>query len=106
MTTLIFIDPAQKEHRVEAPTSGSVMQAAVAALVPGIEASCGGNCLCATCHAYIDERVAGQLPPPNDTELAMLECVNRQQPNSRLTCQVAVSAALDGMRIQVADSQH
>lgn len=106
MITLIFIDPAGREHRVEATPGESLMQAAVSALVPGIEASCGGNCVCATCHCYIESAASAQLAAPDETEQAMLECVAAPQPNSRLTCQVPVSETMHGMRVRVAESQH
>lgn len=106
MPVLIFVDPEGVEHHVEASLGQSLMQAAVGALVPGIEAACGGNCVCATCHAYIEDPRLAELPAPDATEQAMLECTPQPQPNSRLCCQVRVTAALDGMRVQVAASQH
>ncbi|MGQ0700484.1 MAG: 2Fe-2S iron-sulfur cluster-binding protein [Panacagrimonas sp.] len=106
MIQIVFVDPTGKEHKVEAEPGQSVMQAAVGALVPGIEASCGGNCICATCHAHIDERWFAQLPPPDAIEASMLECTAAPQPTSRLTCQVQLSEALDGMVVRIAASQH
>lgn len=106
MVTLIFIDPQGNEHQVGAEPGQSVMEAAVAALVPGIEASCGGNCVCATCHCHLDAQVRAHLPAPDDLEQAMLEGVVDPGPDSRLTCQVAVTQALDGARIRIAASQH
>lgn len=106
MIKIVFIDPAGKEHAVEAAPGQSLMQAAVAALIPGIEATCGGNCICATCHCHVDERWFAQLRAPEALELDMLACTNEVKPNSRLSCQVPVSEALDGMRVQVAASQH
>lgn len=106
MTVLIFIDPTGKEHRVEAPVGGSVMQAAKAAMVPGIEAVCGGNCICGTCHSYVEDPRLDTLPAPDDTEAAMLEATPDPRPNSRLTCQIPVTEALDGMVLRVPASQH
>ncbi len=106
MTTLVFIDPAGQEHVVEAEEGQSLMQAASEHLVPGIEASCGGNCICATCHCYLDEAVLGQVPAPDEIEQSMIECLAEPRAGSRLTCQVRVSDALKGARIVVAQSQH
>lgn len=106
MTRIVFIDPAGKEYAVDATPGESVMQAAVRALVPGIEASCGGNCICATCHCHVDARWYARLGAPDALEAEMLACTNEVQANSRLTCQVPVTEALDGMVVHVAASQH
>ena len=54
---------------VEVQPGQSVMQAAVAAMVPGIVADCGGACTCATCHGYVDEDSSPRVPPPSADEL-------------------------------------
>lgn len=106
MITIVFVDPTGKEHPVEAEPGQSLMQAATGALIPGIEASCGGNCICATCHCHVDARWFAQLRPADALEQDMLACTNEVQPNSRLSCQVPLSEALDGMVVHVAASQH
>ena len=106
MATLIFIDPAGVEQVVDATDGQSAMQAAVANLVPGIEAACGGNCVCATCHCYIEDERLASLPPPDETEAGMIDCTPEPRANSRLTCQIKVSEALDGLRLRVPQSQH
>jgi 2Fe-2S ferredoxin len=104
--TLIVTDPSGKVHEVAASPGQSVMRAAVSAGVPGIEAACGGNCVCATCHCYIDDAWLARLPPPDETESGMLACTVDPRANSRLVCQVTVTEALDGLRARVAASQH
>lgn len=106
MPKLIFIEANGREHTVEATIGQSVMRAAVTAQIPGIEALCGGNCVCATCHAYIEEPWLARFAAPDDTESAMLECTSEPQDNSRLTCQLPVTAAHDGMIIRLPASQH
>lgn len=106
MVKIIFIDSAGREHEVEAQRGQSVMQAALSGAVPGIEAVCGGNCICATCHCYIDPERAGGLSPPDEIEAAMLEATNAMRTTSRLTCQIPVTEALEGLRVEVAPSQH
>jgi 2Fe-2S ferredoxin len=106
MIKIVIIDPSGKEHRIEAEQGQSLMQAATAALVPGIEASCGGNCICATCHCHVDARWFAQLPLPEAIERDMLDATTEVQPNSRLSCQVPLTPALDGMIVHVAASQH
>lgn len=106
MIKIVFIDPTGKEHAVDAEPGQSLMQAATAALVPGIEASCGGNCICATCHCHVDARWFAKLPAADAIERDMLDATMQMQPTSRLSCQVPLSEALDGMIVHVAASQH
>lgn len=106
MIKITFIDPAGKEHAVDAEPGQSLMQAATAALIPGIEASCGGNCICATCHCHVDPRWFAQLPAPEPLERDMLAYTNQVQPTSRLSCQVPLTESLDGMIVHIAASQH
>lgn len=84
----------------------SLMQAATAANVHGIEAECGGLLTCATCHVYVREPFAGLLPPASGDELGMLEftATGRRQ-NSRLSCQIDLVAALDGLTVDLPESQ-
>lgn len=85
----------------------SLMQAAVDANVKGIEADCGGLMTCATCHVYVRAPFAQQLPPPSTDELGMLEFTAApRQPNSRLSCQIVLTEALDGLEADLPASQH
>ncbi len=106
MPKLVFIDAGGREYVVEAAIGQSVMRAAVAAQIPGIEALCGGNCVCATCHAYIGEPWYERFPAPDDTESAMLECTSEPREDSRLTCQLPVTAEHEGLVIRLPASQH
>lgn len=106
MIKITIVDPSGKAHAVEAEPGQSLMQAATAALIPGIEASCGGNCICATCHCHIDARWFAQLRAPDSLEQDMLAYTNEVQVTSRLSCQVPLTEALDGMIVHVAASQH
>jgi 2Fe-2S ferredoxin len=90
---------------VAADAGRSVMQAATDHLVPGILADCGGNCACATCHVYVDESWRAKLPPPSKEEREMIECALHVQENSRLSCQIPVTAELDGLVIRLPESQ-
>lgn len=106
MPRIIFIDPNGREHGVDAALGQSVMRAAVSAQVPGIEALCGGNCVCATCHAYIEAPWYDSFQAPDDTEKAMIEYTSQPEANSRLTCQLTVTSAHEGLVIRLPASQH
>lgn len=92
------------EKSIDVPVGWSLMEAAVQNNIDGIVAECGGGCACATCHVYV---VGGPtLPPIGAMEGDMLECTAAErQPNSRLSCQIKVSAELDGLVVQIPDRQ-
>lgn len=106
MAKIVYVEPSGAERVVDVPDGWTLMQAATANGVEGIEAECGGSCACATCHCYVDERAVGVLPPPSETELAMLENVaTERQSNSRLACQIKVHRGLNGMIVRLPDAQ-
>ncbi|MEO7127766.1 MAG: 2Fe-2S iron-sulfur cluster-binding protein [Rhodoferax sp.] len=92
---------------IHAQTGQNLMQAAVAAGIAGIEADCGGMLTRATCHVMVCEPHAASLPAPGSEELAMLEftAVPRQA-HSRLSCQIQLTGALDGLTVDLPLSQY
>ena len=84
----------------------SVMQAARNAGIGGIVAECGGSMMCATCHVYVREPWAATLSKPDATENEMLTMTaSERRPTSRLSCQIILSAALDGITVEVPEKQ-
>jgi 2Fe-2S ferredoxin len=108
MPKITYIEYGGREHRVEVPLGRSVMRGAVENNVPGIDADCGGECACATCHVYVDEGWLGVTgtPTPGSQEASMLSFAALGQPNSRLSCQLKVSEALDGLIVRMPEGQH
>ena len=91
----------------EAPDDVSLMQAATGFGVPGIVAECGGSALCATCHVHVDAAWAGRLPAASADEEAMLACTAAPRgPTSRLSCQIRLGAALQGLVVRVPERQY
>ena len=84
----------------------SIMQNAVGNSVPGIDAECGGALSCATCHVYIEEDWVDRIDPPKDMEKDMLEFVVEPRDNSRLSCQIKMTEALDGIVLHTPESQY
>jgi len=103
MIKVRFVLPGGEVICVNGEAGMSVMQVALDHGVPGIEAECGGCLSCGTCHAYIGSDYTNQLPPPEDMELTMLEHVIDPAPSSRLTCQIILSAELDGVEVTIPD---
>ena len=105
MPKIKYIEHNGKEHDVEVPVGWSVMEGAVKNLIPGIDADCGGACACATCHVHVDPAWAGKIPPKQDMEETMLDFAQDLEPTSRLSCQIKVSAALDGLVVTTPEKQ-
>jgi ferredoxin, 2Fe-2S len=92
---------------LQCKTGQSLMQAAVAANIQGIEADCGGMMTCGTCHVYVREPHASRLPPRSGDEDGMLEFTAApRRPNSRLSCQIQLDDGLDGLTVELPDCQH
>jgi 2Fe-2S ferredoxin len=105
--TVHLLESVGTRHTLAAPVAQSLMRAAVAADLDGIKADCGGTMTCATCHVYVDESWAARLPPPSPDEDAMLEMTAApRRPTSRLSCQIALDADLDGLVVTMPDTQY
>jgi Ferredoxin len=101
MVKLTFIEPSGNRREIEAAPGQSVMVAATAAGIAGIEAECGGSCVCATCHCRVIEG-ADALPEMEEAERDTLEFTSDEMgETSRLTCQIEVSDALEGAVFEV-----
>jgi 2Fe-2S ferredoxin len=105
MAKITYIDPAGTRHEVEAENGTTVMENAIRNGVPGIEAECGGACACATCHVYVDEAWTETVGSPEPMEEDMLDFAFEVKPNSRLSCQIRVRDALDGLTVTVPPRQ-
>ncbi len=105
MATITYIEHGGKEHRIEVEPGSSVMQGAVRNQIRGIIAECGGNMSCATCHVYVDPDWVERLEDASELEAILLEEVCAPQPNSRLSCQIKVTEALDGLIVRLPEKQ-
>jgi 2Fe-2S ferredoxin len=102
---ITFIEPGGLRHAVDAPAGISLMEAAVQGGVQGILALCGGACACATCHVYVEAQWLPKLQAREEMEDGMLECAWEPRGNSRLSCQIHVTADLDGLEVTVPERQ-
>jgi 2Fe-2S ferredoxin len=97
MTKVTFIDASGVSRQVEAQVGSTMMETALRNSVPGIEAECGGACACATCHVYVADEWTEKVGKPSQMEEDMLDFAADVRPNSRLSCQIKVTEALDGL---------
>jgi 2Fe-2S ferredoxin len=105
MPKITFIEANGAEYVTEAENGTTVMETAIMNGVPGIIAECGGACTCATCHAYVDPDWVDVVGPPSMMEEDMLDFAYEVKPNSRLSCQIKVRDALDGLIMRVPSRQ-
>ena len=106
MTKITYVDHDGTERVIEAKNGETVMETAVKNSIPGIDADCGGACACATCHVYVDEAFMDKVGAQEEMEKSMLDFAENVQANSRLSCQITISDALDGLRVTTPESQH
>ena len=90
---------------IDARPGETLMSQAKAGGVPGIDADCGGSMVCGTCHVFIDAPWCAALPAPSAGEVALVEYGLYPRDNSRLSCQIVVTAEMDGMNVEIPPSQ-
>jgi ferredoxin, 2Fe-2S len=105
MVKITYIDSAGASRTVDAEPGATVMETAIKNDVPGIEAECGGACACATCHVYVDEAWLEKTGGPSPMEEDMLDFGYDVRANSRLSCQIKVTEALDGLIVTTPERQ-
>ena len=105
MPKITYIEHDGTEHVVEVAEGLSVMEGAVKNAIPGIDADCGGACACSTCHVYVDPAWVDRLPKREPMEEDMLDFAYQPQDNSRLTCQIKVTPALEGLVVRMPEKQ-
>jgi 2Fe-2S ferredoxin len=105
MPKLIFIEHDGTRHEVQAAAGSTVMENAIRNSINGIVAECGGACACATCHVYVDDAFAEKAGRPDAMEEDMLDFAYDVRPTSRLSCQIKVTDALDGLTVHIPEKQ-
>lgn len=102
MTTITVVARDGSEKQVEAADGLSLMEVIRDEGFDELLALCGGCCSCATCHVHIDPAFFAQLPAMTEDENDLLDSSDHRNEFSRLSCQVEVTAALDGLKVQIA----
>ena len=102
MVRISYKYPDGTLREVDVPPGRSVMLGATTNGLPGIDADCGGTLACATCHVYVDCAWTAKLPLAEQDELDLMQGVSADlRSNSRLSCQLIVTEALDGLTVEV-----
>ena len=104
--SVTYVSNAGETRQIDVPLEDSVMEGAIKNSVEGIVAECGGACMCGTCHVYVDPAWVDKLLPIEDDENAMLESTaSERKANSRLSCQLRVTKAFDGLIVNTPPTQ-
>ena len=106
MPKITYISHQGERYEIDVPVGDSVMEGAVRNGIDGIVAECGGSCLCATCHVYVEEKFLPLLPPIDEAQDAMRDSTACERlPNSRLSCQIQVRPELEGLVVHMPEFQ-
>jgi len=105
MVKITYIDFGGVARTVEAEIGSTVMETAIKNSIPGIEAECGGACACSTCHVYVDDAWTSVTGDPSPMEEDMLDFAFDVRVNSRLSCQLKVGEAFDGLVVRTPERQ-
>jgi len=105
MPKIVFNEPDGSRREIDAPIGVTLMEVARQNDVDGVVAECGGACACATCHVYIEPSWLPKLDPCEEMEEGMLENAWEPRANSRLSCQIHITADLDGLQVTVPQRQ-
>lgn len=102
MAKVTVISRSGEGREVEAEDGLSLMEVIRDNGFDELLALCGGCCSCATCHVHIDPAFADRLPKMSEDENDLLDSTDHRNESSRLSCQIAVSDALDGLIVTIA----
>jgi 2Fe-2S ferredoxin len=105
MPKITYIEHDGTMHTVEADLDSTVMETALRNDISSIVAECGGGCTCATCMVYVDEAWSAVVGPPSAEEEEQLDSAFEVKPTSRLSCQIKVTEALDGLIVRTPSYQ-
>jgi ferredoxin, 2Fe-2S len=105
MAKITYVEHSGKLHTIQVQNGLTVMEGAVQNNIPGIDADCGGSMACATCHVYVKEEWFNKLPKKEDGEEDMLDMAYEPNKFSRLSCQLTVSDALEGLVVNLPAKQ-
>ena len=105
MPSIVFVQPDGARTMVKVATGITVMEGARHHGIVGIEAQCGGQCSCSTCHCYVASDWYHLLPPIGPMEKDLLDFAWEPRATSRLTCQLMVDESMDGLELHVPERQ-
>lgn len=105
LSTVTFVEHDGTSHDADLVEGESLMEIATSSAVPGIDADCGGEAACGTCHILVDSEWISTTGRRTDVENQMIEMSPECEPNSRLACQIIATASMDGLKVRLPEFQ-
>ena len=102
MPNITVVNQSGETSVVAAPIGRTLMEVIRDNGFDELLALCGGCCSCATCHVHIDPAFVDKLPKPSEDENDLLDSSDHRNEYSRLSCQVPVTDALEGLTVTIA----
>ena len=106
MGQVTYVEYDGTAHDVRVDDGISIMEGAVRNGIPGIDADCGGQCACATCHVHVAPEWQALVGTAGEMEDELLNLAPERDEHSRLSCQIVMSPGLDGLVVRMPESQH
>lgn len=104
MPQITVVNQSGEASSVDAPEGRTLMEVIRDNGFDELLALCGGCCSCATCHVHIDPEYMAKLPAMSEDENDLLDSTDHRDATSRLSCQIPLTDALDGMRVTLAEA--
>lgn len=105
MGSITFVEHNGSQHIVDIEEGKSLMQIAMDSCVPGVDADCGGECACGTCHVIVDNEWIETAGSASEDEAQMLDMTPEKSETSRLACQIQTTHEMDGMVVRLPEFQ-
>lgn len=105
MPRVTYIDFDGTEWVTELRLGQTLMEGAVQNKIAAVVGDCGGLCACSTCHVYVDDAWVEACGTVSELEAGMLDFALETRPNSRLSCQISITEALDGLVVRLPERQ-
>ena len=100
MIEVCFVTADGQKVQAQAEPGARLLEVAQAAGMP-LEGTCEGQMACSTCHIVIAPEWFDRLPPASADEEDMLDLAADVRRTSRLSCQIVLAEALDGMEVRI-----
>ena len=105
MVEVTFITATEERVTAQGAEGDNLLRVGQAAGMP-LEGTCEGQMACSTCHVIVDRDWFGKLPRASEDEEDLLDLAAGVRPTSRLSCQIELTAALDGLEVRIPGASH
>ena len=105
MVRVTFVTANEERVTTQAAVGDNLLRLGQAAGMP-LEGTCEGQMACSTCHVIVAREWFAKLPRASEDEEDLLDLAAGVRPTSRLSCQIELTAALDGLEVRIPGDSH